>query len=48
MNNSVNTFDGLEFQNTPEKIFLQIDSHMIFTIREQLLDPVANYPWHKN
>ena len=41
MNKSVKTFDYLDHQYTPEEYLYQIDAHMIFTVREQPLDPVG-------
>ena len=46
MNKSVKTFDEVDHQNTPEE-HLQSDAHMIFTVWEQPLDPVAYKHWHK-
>ena len=45
MKTSVNFFDGLDHQYTPEKQLHQIDAHMIFTMREQLLDLAAYMQW---
>ena len=47
MNKSVKTFDGLDHQSTPEEEFHQIYAYMLFTMREQPLDPVAYIHWHK-
>ena len=41
MNKSAKTFDGLGHQYTPEELSHQIEAHMIFTMGEQPLDPVA-------
>ena len=47
MSKSVKTFDELAHQNTTEEPLLQIDAHMIFTMREQSLDLIAYKQWHK-
>ena len=46
-NKSLKTFDGLDNQYTPKEYLLQIDSHAIFTMGEQSLNPVAYNQWHK-
>ena len=47
MNKSVNTFDGINHQNTPEEHLHQIDAHIIFTMGEQPLSPAAYNQGHK-
>ena len=47
MNKSVKPFDGLDHQYTPEEYLQQIDAHIIFTMGEQPIDPVAYNQWHK-
>ena len=41
MNKSLKTFDGLDHHYIPEEYLHQIDTHMIFTMREELLDSVV-------
>ena len=41
MNKSVEPFDLFDHQFTPENILHEIDANMIFTIGEQIFDPVA-------
>ena len=38
---TVKPFDGLDHQYTPEEYLQQIDAHIIFTMGEQPIDPVA-------
>ena len=47
MNKTVKPFDGLDHQYTPEEYLQQIDAHIIFTMGEQPIDPVAYNQWHK-
>ena len=47
MNKSVKSFDEIDHQYTPEKYLYQIDGHMIFTVGEEPLDPVAYNDCHK-
>ena len=47
MNNSVETFDGLDHQNTAGKVLHQIGSRMNLALGEQPLDPVAYNHWQK-
>ena len=47
MNKSVNTFAGLDQQNTPEEFLQKIVEDMIFNMREQPLDPEAYIRCHK-
>ena len=46
-NKSVKTFDGFDLQYTAEEYLHQNDVHMIFTMGEQPIDPVAYNPRHK-
>ena len=41
MNNSVEDFDALDHQYTPEETLHQIGAHKVFTIGVKPLDPVA-------
>ena len=47
MNKSVEAFDGLDHRYTPEEFLLQIDAHIIFTMEEYFLDPIAHNQKHK-
>ena len=46
INETVKTFDGLDYQHTAEEFLYQIDAHAIFNKGEQSLDFVAYYQWH--
>ena len=47
MNKSLQLFDGLDHQYTPEDFLLEIDAHMVFNMWEQPPDPVAYNQWHE-
>ena len=47
MNTSLNTFVGLDQEDTPEEHLQKIDANVIFTMGYQPLDPVAYNQKHK-
>ena len=47
INKSVQTFDGLDHQRTPEEHLHQSDAHIIFTMGQQPFDLGSYNQWHK-